>query len=133
MMNAAVRAYVRRFSIAMTVYVAMVVAASLLSETRLGEGPAIWVIAVLPALPLLYVFYAMGRYLSEQSDEYVKMLEIRKALVATGVTLAVATILGFLEIYAEAPHMPLFFIPVIWFGSLCLGQIVNRFVEGPAE
>ena len=132
-MNAAARAYVRRFTIAMTVYAAMVVAASLLSETQIGRGSAIWLIALLPALPLLYVFYSMGRYLAEQTDEYVKMLEVRKALVATGLTLAVATILGFLEIYAEAPHLPLFFIPVIWFGGLCVGQVVNRIVEGPAE
>ncbi|MGZ8998632.1 MAG: hypothetical protein ACXW2T_07235, partial [Allosphingosinicella sp.] len=101
--------------------------------TEFGRGPAIWGIAVLPALPLLFVFYAMGRYLAELTDEYVRMLEVRKALVATGLTLAVATVLGFLEIYAEAPHMPLFFIPCIWFGGLCVGQIVNRFVEGPAE
>jgi len=129
MRNPAARAYIRRFIPAMIVYVLMVAAATALSETALGRGPAIWGIALLPALPLLYVFWIIGRYLAEQHDEYVRMLEVRKALVATGLTLAVTTVLGFLEIYAEAPHLPLFFVPVIWFAGLCAGQIFNWIAE----
>ena len=67
---------------------------------RLGPGAGDPGIAVLPALPLLYVFWIIGRYLAEQHDEYLRLLQVRKALVATGFTLAVATVSGFLEISA---------------------------------
>ena len=133
MRNPAARAYIRRFIPAMVAYVVLVMAATALSGTALGAGPAIWGIAVLPALPLLYVFWIIGRYIAEQHDEYLKLLEVRKALVATGITLAVTTVLGFLEIYADMPHMPLFFVPVIWFGGLFVGQIVNWVTERGGE
>ena len=129
MKNPAARAYIRRFIPTMILYVLLVAAASALSETELGRGPAIWAIAVLPALPLLYVFWIIGRYLAEQHDEYLRLLEVRKALVATGLTLAIATVLGFLEIYAALPHVPLFYVPVIWFAGLFVGQLVNWLVE----
>jgi hypothetical protein len=129
MQSRAARDYLRRFLITMTAYVLAVATATALSHTKLAEGPAIWLIAVLPALPLLAVFWIMGRYLSEITDDYVRMLEVRKALVATGLTLAVTTVLGFLEIYADLPHMPLFYVPVIWFGGLGLGSLVNVIAE----
>jgi hypothetical protein len=133
MKSRALRAYQRRFGVAMTCYVLAVVAASWLSETSLSEGPAIWPIATLPALPLLAVFWIMGRYLAEITDEYVRMLEVRKALVATGLTLAVTTVLGFLEIYADLAHMPLFFVPMIWFAGLCVGSLLNLLAERRAQ
>jgi hypothetical protein len=129
MQNPAARAYIRRFIPTMIVYVLLVAAATALSETALGRGPAIWAIALLPALPLLYVFWLIGRYLADQKDEYLRLLEVRKALVATGLTLAATTVLGFLEIYAQMPHVPLFFVPVIWFGGLFVGQVVNWLAE----
>jgi len=131
--NPARRAYIRRFIPTMIVYVLLVMAATALSETALGRGPAIWAIAMLPALPLLYVFWIIGRYIAEQHDEYLRVLEVRKALIATGLTLAATTVLGFLEIYAELPHMPLFFVPVIWFAGLFVGQVVNWLAEPRGE
>ena len=129
MRNPAARAYIRRFIPTMIVYVLLVAAATALSETEFGRGPAVWGIALLPALPLLYVFWIIGRYIADQHDEYLKLLEVRKALVATGLTLAVTTVLGFLEIYAQMPHVPMFFVPVIWFAGLFAGQIVNWIAE----
>jgi len=129
MKNPAARAYIRRFIPAMILYVLLVATATQLSETEFGRGPAAWGIAVLPALPLLYVFWIIGRYIADQHDEYLKLLEVRKALVATGLTLAVTTVLGFLEIYAQMPHVPMFFVPVIWFAGLFAGQVVNWIAE----
>jgi hypothetical protein len=72
--------------------------------------------------------------LIELRDEYLRMLEIRKALIATGVTMSIAAGWGFLEIYADAPHLPLFFVPVIWFAGLAVGAVVNIvFVHRGAE
>jgi len=129
MQSRALRVYLRRFAVAMVTYVLAVMAATRLSATEIGQGPAIWAIAVLPALPLLALFWIMARYLAEITDEYVRMLEVKKALIATGLTLAVTTVLGFLEIYADIPHVPIFFVPVIWFAGLGIGSLVNLVTE----
>src|SRR5881227_1915412 len=56
-----------------------------------------YVAAVLPALPIIGLFLAMGRYLVEEQDEYVRMLRVREMLWAMGFTLSCATIWGFLD------------------------------------
>ena len=60
-------------------------------------GAAAWIVAILPAIPIIGIFAAMGRYLVEEQDEYVRMLMVRQMLWAMGFTLSVATIWGFLD------------------------------------
>jgi hypothetical protein len=121
----AVRAYLRRFVPTMILYVALVALTPALIRATGATGPLLWVIAILPALPIIAVFWLIGRLLIELRDEYLQMLEVRKALVATGVTMSIAAGWGFLEIYADAPHLPLFFVPVIWFAGLGIGAVFN--------
>ena len=120
------RTYLRRFVPTMLAYVALVFLAPTLIDALNARGALLWGIAVLPALPIIAVFVWIGRYWVELGDEYLRLLEVRKALVATGVTLSVAAAWGFLEIYAHAAHLPTFYIPVIWFGGLGLGACVNK-------
>ena len=60
-------------------------------------GPEGYLIALLPAFPIIGVFVVMGRYLVEETDEYIRSRFVRQALIATGLTLSVATAWGFLE------------------------------------
>ena len=113
----------------MLAYVALVFAAPALIEAVHARGVLLWVLAVLPALPIIAVFVWIGTYWVELGDEYLRLLEVRKALVASGVTMSFAATWGFLEIYARAPHLPTFYIPVIWFGGLGFGACVNKLVE----
>jgi hypothetical protein len=121
----AFRAYLRRFVPTMALYVALVFVSPWLIYSMRPQGPLLWAIAILPALPLMAVFWIIGMLLIELRDEYVRMLEIRKALVATGFALSAACAWGFLEVYAQAPHLPLFTVPILWFGGLGLGSAVN--------
>jgi hypothetical protein len=130
----AVRTYLRRFAPTMILYVVLVCATPFLIRGTSATGPLLWAIALLPALPIIAVFWLIGRLLIELRDEYLRMLEIRKALIATGVTMSIAAGWGFLEIYADAPHLPLFFVPVIWFAGLAVCAVVNIvFVHRGAE
>src|ERR1700759_1322417 len=72
------------------------------------HGGIDWLIAILPALPPVGLFAALGRYFVEESDEYRRMLTIRQALVATGFTLSVGTIYGFLESAGLVGHIESF-------------------------
>ena len=82
--------------------------------------------AILPALPIIGIFGAIGRYLIEEQDEYVRMLQVRQSLIATGFAMSLATLWGFMEALAGAPHIPLFYVPVTWFAGLGVGACWNR-------
>lgn len=120
--------YLRRFFPTMTIYVVFVFTVPWAIQAIQPHGPLLWAIAILPALPLMMVFLIIGALLIELRDEYIRMLEIRKALLATGFAMSAASGWGFLEVYADAPHLPLFTVPILWFGGLAIGAVANVIV-----
>ena len=72
---------------------------------KLIHGAAVYPAAILPALPIIGVFAAIGRYLVEEQDEYIRMLMIRQTLWASGFALSVATVWGFLESFELVSHV----------------------------
>src|SRR5215471_11844893 len=64
---------------------------------KLISDSFLYVVAILPALPIIGIFAAIGRYLVEEQDEYVRMLMVRQILCASAFTLSIATIWGFLD------------------------------------
>ena len=89
-----------------------------------------YLVAVLPALPIIAIFGAMGRYLIEEQDEYVRMLMVRQTLWASAITLSLATIWGFLESFELVSHIDAYYVSVVWFGGLGLGACINRVMLG---
>ena len=129
----AARRYTRRMMVTMAIYVLLLVGVQRMFPLDTMRGPARWLLAALPGLPIAAVFWLIGRFILEMRDEYLRMLEVRKALIATGVTMTLVSIWGFLEMLADAPHVPLFYVPVMWFGSLGIGQCVNALIERRAR
>ena len=80
--------------------------------------------------PRFRIFGAMGRYLVEEQDEYVRMLTVRQTLWATGFALSVATVWGFLESFNLVGHIDAYYVAVLWFGGLGLGACINRATLG---
>lgn len=62
----------------------------------------------------------------EESDEYLRVLAVRQALVASGLALSLATAWGFLESFDLAGHVDAYWIAVVWFVGVGLGSCVNR-------
>ena len=93
-------------------------------------GPASYLIAILPALPIIGIFVAIGRYLVEEQDEYVRMLMVRQTLWASGFTLSLATIWGFLDNFKLVGHIDGYWIVVVWFVGLGIGAIANKLTLG---
>jgi len=91
-----------------------------------------WLVAILPALPIIGVFVAIGRYLVEEQDEYVRMLMVRQTLWASGFALSVTTVWGFLENFGLVGHVEAYYISVLWFFGLAIGGIVNKLTVGAA-
>ena len=96
------------------------------------NGLAAYVAAVLPALPIVGVFAAMGRYLIEEQDEYVRDLMVRQTLWASAFTLSVATVWGFLESFELVGHVDSYMIAVVWFLGLGIAAVVNKLTRGEA-
>lgn len=121
----AVRRYNQSAIVLALLYAAFLMAAIYAFTHQLVSGPLAVVVAILPALPIIGMFAAMGRYLMEEKDEYIRMLTARKSFYATGFALSVATVWGFLEAFELVGHVEAYYIAVLWFGGLGVGNCVN--------
>jgi hypothetical protein len=113
-------------------YAVLLVGAVYLFKHQIVSGVAAYPVAILPALPIIGIFVAIGRYLVEERDEYLRMLMIRQTLYASGFALSIATVWGFLESFGLIGHAEAYYVAVLWFGGLGLGACANRLTEGSA-
>lgn len=107
-------------------YAGALIGVSLVFRASPPSGPLAWLLAMLPALPLVGIVIAMGRYLVEEGDEYLRAVESRKALIATGFMLIVTTCWGFLQSFDQVPRVDFYWAAIIWFFGLGLGGCANR-------
>ena len=64
-------------------------------------GIVIWLMAVLPAIPIAMAVVLTGRYMSEEKDDFQRAVLVQSLLGGIGATLVVTTVWGFLENYAH--------------------------------
>jgi len=124
--NAAYRRYTRRFWAATALYVTAIALATWLIPDDAHASPLTVGIALLPGVGMVAMIWAMARLLVELDDEFLRMLEVRKALAATGVVLVVASVWGILELYTDVPRLPVFLVFPLWCGGLAVGQLWNK-------
>lgn len=129
----AIQQYNRRILVLSLVYVALLFTAQISIERYNVSGPLAYVLAISPALPIIGIFAAIGSYLVEEKDEYLRLLTVRQTLVASGFALSIATAWGFLESFDMVGHFDAYWIAVIWFGGLGVGSCVNRFLCGRGQ
>jgi len=122
----ALRAYNRRAMIWALSYIVLLGAALTARNTWHPDGLVLWLLALLPSLPILFLVWAMGRYLADEQDEYLRMRQIQAGLFATALLLAVATVWGFLETFGITPHAEGWWAVAVWAMGLGLGGLVQR-------
>ncbi len=127
--NPAQRRYNRRVLGLSLAYAGALLGVSLVFRSSQPTGPLAFALALLPALPLVGVFIAMGRYLVEESDEYLRTITARQSLIASGFMLIVTTCWGFLQSFGQLPHADFYWAAILWFGGLGLGSCVNRLAK----
>ena len=93
-------------------------------------GALRYFVAILPALPIIGIFGAMGRYLVEEQDEFIRMLMVRQSLWASAFALSLATTWGFLENFDLVGHIDAYWLIAAWFFGLGLGAIYNKLTVG---
>ncbi len=120
----AVKRYMRRLTIFMVVYVALIFAVGTLFRNAEPSVPVAWALAVLPALPILGVFWAVLRLLIEETDEYMRMMFVKQVLIATGFCLCIMTVWEFLQNYRVVPlETHGFGTAFVWFVGFGIGAI----------
>ena len=126
----AMRRYNRRMLVMSFGYlVALFAALGLTRQLHIG-GPLLWVLALLPTIPIVGMIVTMGRLLVEETDEYQRMRIVRASLVATGLVLVLASLWGFLEMFDLVPHIWLWAVFPVWAIGLGVGQLANRWLFG---
>ncbi len=124
--NPAVRRYQVRVIGLSIVYAFVLIGAELLFRHHRVSGAMAYGVAALPALPIIGIFVAIWRYLIEERDEYLRMLMVRQSLIATGLTLSIVTMWGFLETFGLVVHLEAYYVAVLWFAGLGAGALVIR-------
>jgi hypothetical protein len=129
-MNTANRRYLVRLGLSMMAYMAFLYAAIHFVRDRGLTGPLAYALGALPGLAVVGVFWAIGRLLVEETDEYRRMLLVRQTLFASGFALSLATVWGFLENLSLVEHIDAFYIAITFFIGLGLGNLVNWLTLG---
>jgi len=122
--------YNKRVIILSLIYSAFLIGAVYGFKHHLVSGVLAWIVAILPALPIIGIFAAIGLYLVEEQDEYVRMLMVRQTLWASAFALSVATTWGFLDNFGLVGHADGYWIAILWFFGLGLGGIYNKLTLG---
>ena len=104
----------RRTLVCALIYGVLLLAATWLHVIFKLQGVVAYALAVLPALPVVGMAVAVGLYFREETDEFERAVRVESALWATGVTLAAATVWGFAELLADAPHIQAWLWFPIW-------------------
>lgn len=90
---------------AMAYYVVALILAVFVSDRELVSGIGLYMLAAQPGAAIAIQLFVTLRYLRE-ADEYVRSLMAKRMIAACLTTFAVITVWGFLETFADVPHLP---------------------------
>ena len=65
------------------------------------------IVSILSGAPIAVVFWLMGRYLRE-TDEFTRKIQLEALVPGAGITLSLAMVWGFLELYRVVPRFEVF-------------------------
>ncbi len=129
----AIRRYVARLLTLMSFYLVALFVAVRAFRADAVSGAAAYALAILPALPVIGVFWAVMRLLVEEPDEFIRLLHVRQCLFATGFCLTIMTIWEFLQNFELVPPgNGGFGAAFFWFIGLGVGAVYNRLTIGTA-
>jgi hypothetical protein len=120
------RRHSRRVLIAAIVYAVTLI--PVVYAIRRGMVGDSWrlLLATLPAIPVVGMFASYARYLSEETDEYMRMLVVKQILTATTIAMTVAVVWGFLTDLGGAPPIATYWIAVVWIAAQGAAACIAR-------
>lgn len=120
--SSALSQYARRVTAAvLAVVICFLLAAYLAANVTLSPAAA-FVAAAVAILPAYVMLWAMARYLSRETDEYLRTRAVRSALFGLFLVLAVGTEWGVLEMFGLVPGISSLWVFPVWAIGLGLGH-----------
>jgi xanthosine utilization system XapX-like protein len=116
------RRYIYRLAPTMAVYIVFLFITQWTFHHLHPTGLVVYLLAVLPALPLVATLAIVGLYIAEESDEFERSIIVQSMLWGLGGSLSVSTIWGFLEDFAHAPHISTFYVYVFFWIFMGISQ-----------
>jgi len=114
------RRYLVRTALFMGGYVAINAAAIAGAFDDIASPVAAWLLALAVSAPVVGQIWATLSLMRE-SDEFVRAVVAKQFIVAAGLAMAIASVWGFGESYADAPHLPAWLIYPLFWG--CFGLV----------
>jgi hypothetical protein len=121
-MSKAGRRYTYRLAPTMLVYVLFLFIAKWTFHHHRPIGVVAYLLAALPALPLIASLAVIGLYIAEENDEFERSIIVQSMLWGLGGALSISTIWGFLEDFAGAPHISTFYVYVFFWIFMGISQ-----------
>lgn len=125
--------YNTRFLLATFGYVVGMFAAMAIYNAGMPAGPLAYAVSLLPTLPALAMIFVMGRYLVEETDEYLRHRASLSAIIGLGLVLVLGTVWGFLETFGLVLHVWAWWVVPAWAIGLGLGQSLLSRAENARE
>ncbi|WP_196260496.1 hypothetical protein [Pelagibacterium limicola] len=76
--------------------------------------PALYAVSIVPVGIMLSMFWAHWRYMTE-IDEFLRFIQVKGAFTGLIIVMTIASGWGWLEFYADAPRLSIFWLnPIYW-------------------
>lgn len=124
------RRYLGRMALTMAFYLVTLTIAEYMIDDRGLTGWGAAILAALPGLAFAGVIWIFGGLIVEETDEFFRMLYIRQGLIATGFSLTLGAVWGYLETYRIVDHVAAFWWPTLWCFGIAIGAIANKVKYG---
>jgi cytochrome c biogenesis protein CcdA len=118
--------YQRRVQVAMGAYLLLLLGSVYVLKHGSPHGWLLYGLSVLPALPIIVVIVAMGRYLGEEKDEYQRLKMMQAILVGTAALLTTVIVNDFVQTFAHTVAFPPFTSFIIFAAAMAIVQGVQR-------
>jgi hypothetical protein len=116
------RRYIYRLFPMMLLYIFFLIFAKWAFHHSHPTGLVVYLLAALPALPLVGTLAVVGLYIVEESDEFERSIIVQSMLWGLGGALSLSTIWGFLEDFANAPHVSTFYVYIFFWIFMGISQ-----------
>lgn len=133
MRTEAAKRYLRRFTTVTALYVALVTGNTALTQAIHPAPLAAGAMAVLTALPIAGMLVVLGLYLREETDEFVRDRVVTSMLIATGVMLSLASVIGMLQFAHLVGTVKVFLAFPIWCGVWGVSQVLLNWRDQRAD
>ena len=130
-MSPAGRRYTVRIAVLMGFYLVLFFVATWLFRHDRPNGITAYALALAPAVPVIGLFWAVMRFMVEETDEFMRLLLVRQCLFASGFSFAILTVWEFLQNFDLVPSGNGGFGAIFfWAIGLGLGAVYNKVTLG---